>query len=1110
MGHQKPKQGQAQAPEQRKQSERELQSEAPMPGPTQPWFQQQQILLAQRTIGNRQVVRRISSADLRRTIDAPVQPPPPKKPLVEDLEEPPPPPKNPDAIEIDLTSPPPRGLRIYPVELLETPPEKLAKAKEEADKRRAALPATPAVLVVDPQGTAYSEQEADEHQPLPATPAVVMVDSGGTAYAAIAELLQQVEHNAESRQALLQTSKDKLTPYLGEFPRVVAILKAIRRTRDRLESGDIDMAADLIAAMEGKKGDLTVLAGAIDREPDLSALKSCIDTIDDVSRLTELLAVTKPARINPSELLQLSANAQQWLDIFAQIDKPDQIVPLATALTPKTLATLVAHDAIQGRSDQLGKLTPLGNDARLAQWLTITGSVESLLGLFERCQKNPTVLGQLLAWVPDGKRLDSLLTKVNGDAALLSTLSQTITPDQADQLIGAYATKQKSVDLKSLKDHVSKAEDDGAYLAALHEQKVNQGDLLKFLTVPLGQHKLVMGLLPYEKDYNQIQALLKVSVVDDPAFLELFKEVGDSKTLLAMLEAIDTKGSPLQVADLTPLIALAGKVGDSKTALELVKAVPKNQLAQIPAMLDRLKPDDLVLFAKNANNLDEITGLLAKNVGDPSQLKKIINPRLKVAQLKELIDTSTSQPVMLKLAERIHDYTLIKSFLHLEKDEQALLDLAQTDKNSQRLLNLLQRAGSRQTLEDLRKDEKDHGRLLALLKLADSGQILQNLFAKDKDHARLEESLQLLRNAGQADGQLLLDMLTKLGGTQVAMAPNDLAAILKPLLSDGLTGPEVQTICTKLAEDGKTSAEIRDVLSRLRGNLTAVDPNKPNNPATKPITDVPQQTAQDITNNQAVRSAGKQVLSGPEILASVNDAVAGQRGAATIDTHFPTGEAIPAQANALWHYCVLANQPNPAETPQQALIRQKLALRALMKLHPQNADIIQAIFAHNQGQGPRAIFPPDVEDTVGAALGAHIVDRHVLNNSGAVGTQQDVKDRAMGQGKFANNGHLSGLQHSPAGAFNDANAARAGMQLALQQQFPMGSQAWANLRGLMVTGHVDLFNAAIAGVNSHGYVAENQNNVLHTTNAPTGVHLRLKLNANAPGGFSVHSAWPVR
>lgn len=70
MGHQKPKQGQAQAPEQHKQSERERQPEAPMPGPTQPWFQQQQILLAQRTIGNRQVVRRISSTDRRSPVQA--------------------------------------------------------------------------------------------------------------------------------------------------------------------------------------------------------------------------------------------------------------------------------------------------------------------------------------------------------------------------------------------------------------------------------------------------------------------------------------------------------------------------------------------------------------------------------------------------------------------------------------------------------------------------------------------------------------------------------------------------------------------------------------------------------------------------------------------------------------------------------------------------------------------------------------------------------------------------------------------------------------------------------------------------------------------------------
>lgn len=502
--------------------------------------------------------------------------------------------------------------------------------------------------------------------------------------------------------------------------------------------------------------------------------------------------------------------------------------------------------------------------------------------------------------------------------------------------------------------------------------------------------------------------------------------------------------------------------------------------------------------------------MLNKNVGNAGQLKEIINQKLKVAQLQELI-SATDPQVMLKLAEKIRDYNQIKAFLELEKNAQTLLDLTDLDKNSPRLLELLRLAGSTPILQKLFNTEKDPERLHSLLKLAGSAPILQNLFTKDKDHARLNESLQLLRNAGEANGQLLLDMLTQLGATQVAMAPNDLLVILKPLLSDGVTGQQVQTICTKLAEDGKSSAEIRAILTNLRDNLTAFDPKKPNDPDTQPITNVPQQTAQDIQAGKAASPAGKQVLSGREILASVNDAVAGHRGAATVDTHFPTGEALANyNPDQLWSFCALANPPNPAETQQQAPIRQKLALRALMKLYPQNADVVQAIFIHNEGQAPRTIFPPDVEDTLGSALGAHIVDRHVLNGGGAVGTQQDVNDRAMGQGKFANN--LAYMQNSPAGAFHNTAAAQNGMQAALQQQFPRGSQAWRALRGNMVTGTEDLFDADIPGVSSQGYVASwDQNHaVLQTTSTPTGVHLRLKLKADAPGGFFVHSAWPVR
>lgn len=193
--------------------------------------------------------------------------------------------------------------------------------------------------------------------------------------------------------------------------------------------------------------------------------------------------------------------------------------------------------------------------------------------------------------------------------------------------------------------------------------------------------------------------------------------------------------------------------------------------------------------------------------------------------------------------------------------------------------------------------------------------------------------------------------------------------LLNVLKADGLDGLEITSLIQRLNAAGQTGLQIETLIRRLRGHLQVVAPPDP--------------SAFDVTT-----PLGEKVLSGVEIASHLTHTLAAGRAAATIGKSYPTGQDFTARSDdQLWTDCslgvithldvnTLAN-----ETPAQKQIRQKLALKELMRRYPGSAELVQRIFDHDEGQTARPFVSVVDEDTYS---GGHIVDRHVMNGTGTI------------------------------------------------------------------------------------------------------------------------------
>ena len=400
----------------------------------------------------------------------------------------------------------------------------------------------------------------------------------------------------------------------------------------------------------------------------------------------------------------------------------------------------------------------------------------------------------------------------------------------------------------------------------------------------------------------------------------------------------------------------------------------------------------------------------------------------------------------------------------------------------------------------------------------------------------------------------------------------DTLGLLNPLQADGLNGLQIHSLVQRLNAASQTGRQISALIRSLRGHLRVVAPPYP---LARFVTDIPALAVPAPAGPYPPHLLpGQKILSAPEILAHLTHTLAAGRAAATIAHTYPTGQNFRTRTiDQLWNDCdVMTNgrtltdiNTGVPEAPAQKLIRQKLALKELMRRHSARVKLIQRIFSHQEGQVPRAVLSPRVEDALGAALGAHTVARHVLTTSGPIQTEQDLAMRVCR--------HIPSSCPNQGGVFANLRGAQNGMQAAITQMFNDGN--WPAWRRKLAIGASINQDVAVAGVMGtvlakppappavspgvkypavdmppylqpgHGVGVRSvfpgdpnfvRNMARYETSpgsglyqAPwggmlptalelanpltnrvpiTGVHLRIIGANNAPGGWFIHSAWP--
>ena len=259
------------------------------------------------------------------------------------------------------------------------------------------------------------------------------------------------------------------------------------------------------------------------------------------------------------------------------------------------------------------------------------------------------------------------------------------------------------------------------------------------------------------------------------------------------------------------------------------------------------------------------------------------------------------------------------------------------------------------------------------------------------------------------------------------------------------------------------------------------------------------------------------------------------------------------------------------EDPGNAGARVLAATNALKLLPNARAGVIDQILLQNDGQAPRAIGQPAVEDGIS---GGHTDDRHVFTTGGGI---NNIDHLAMRVARHKLNGGGNAPCPGKAGAFANPAAAKSAIEAAVKRDwsglrhelaFGVGANVQTIIGGVQATGTVlvktdagppakypvvqlppyadplgrggrpmhpdenlttrmapyldplpvnaSYFQSALhwAGV-GHTYsaggvaIALQPTNPLTTKVQPSGVEIRLLRDAGANGGFQIHSAWPT-
>jgi hypothetical protein len=287
------------------------------------------------------------------------------------------------------------------------------------------------------------------------------------------------------------------------------------------------------------------------------------------------------------------------------------------------------------------------------------------------------------------------------------------------------------------------------------------------------------------------------------------------------------------------------------------------------------------------------------------------------------------------------------------------------------------------------------------------------------------------------------------------------------LAMDGLPGDQIDAMVNKLIALGiNHGGNISNRIQAMRGSL--------------------------ITGGNAgadVKTlSGERILSGPQIADHIGQvAVAGDM------LLYPKSRIDPAGRNEalLWGDCDSLVVRHATETPADITMRQQMALNAIINLGGVDRQIVQRIFANQEGRQPRAALTAAAEDAIS---GGHINDRHVIGTGGTINTLVQLQNRA--------NGTYGPPCPGIAGAFASAAASQTGMQNALNAHIAANANNWNALRQQLIRGQtINLWNIVTAVA---GHVARNGQPM---NNAPTSVHIQFT-GINVGGGFHVFESWP--
>jgi len=327
-------------------------------------------------------------------------------------------------------------------------------------------------------------------------------------------------------------------------------------------------------------------------------------------------------------------------------------------------------------------------------------------------------------------------------------------------------------------------------------------------------------------------------------------------------------------------------------------------------------------------------------------------------------------------------------------------------------------------------------------------------------------------------GRKVADLVTVVTGTPT-LAAADVVPIME--VPDAFTVPDIEYVAKQFYTGGVTGLQLRDAMALLVPSISVPQARKLADALTADgstglhVCEVIEHLGAlglsgtgiaakveamrgslDLAPQDITAVGGARVLTGPMLHQQVTAKVTGARpvpdpGAATAGlSTYPTGlDPTTRTEDELWEDCrtdlTLSHPDGTGESAAETLLRQRLALKRLMSLGGGiDPKIVQQVFQHDEGARPRLVKAPGAEDLLGAAAGAHILDRHVLGGGGPINTKVDLARRAV----F----NLAGAAVAPCprrcGAFADAGAAKAGMQAALTQHIGAGKNtaSWKAMR----------------------------------------------------------------